>query len=193
MSPIFQQRLIGSVLLLCLLGGIAFFLINSANNDEEIVPEALPDIPFTSNVDMAIPDGDVEIIDDVEETLVDPQQLDTKPEVVQPEVIATPKPIIEQHTPPTADNINAVDETSTTQIVSWSLQIASFSVEANAESLRKQIQALGYKAIVEKGDTPKGPRFRVRIGPQQDKQALEAIAKVLKEKLNLNPQILKQS
>jgi len=51
MSPIMQQRLIGSILLLCVLAGIAFLLIKSASDDVETIVEAKPEIPFVSSID----------------------------------------------------------------------------------------------------------------------------------------------
>ncbi len=197
MSPVTQQRLIGSILLLCALGGFAFFLIDSASNDTEATPDTKPDIPFVSSID-AITVDDVEIVEAEQEALVDAQTqiqpqspvVDTKPEIaleavpeVKP-VQAIPKPIVSTISVP-------VEEKVTTTM--WSLQLASLADKSAADSLSKKVALLGYKASVEKAETPKGERFRVRVGPQQDKTALEAVSKVLENKLNLKPLMLKDT
>ncbi|MFW5426394.1 MAG: SPOR domain-containing protein [Methylophagaceae bacterium] len=195
MSPITQQRLIGSILLLCALGAIAFFLINSASNDVDAAPDTKPDIPFVSSID-AIAADDVEIVEAEQETLVDVQApvVNTKPEIAlksAPEVKPvqiTPEPIIVKKVE--AISMPAEEKVTTTM---WSLQLASLADKPAADSLRNKVELLGYKASVEKAETPKGNRFRVRVGPEQDKAALEAVSKVLENKLHLKPLMLKDT
>jgi DedD protein len=195
MSPVTQQRLIGSILLLCALGGFAFFLIDSASNDTEATPDTKPDIPFVSSID-AITVDDVEIVEAEQEALVD---VDLKTPVKDE------KPVIELQTvsktasvqsPVEATVVNKIvpvpvdDKITTTTL--WSLQLASLADKPAADALKKRVELLGYKAIVEKAETPKGNRFRVKVGPEHDKVALEAASKVLESKLNLKPLMLKQ-
>ena len=198
MSPVTQQRLIGSILLLCALGGIAFFLIDSASNDVEATPDTKAELPFISSID-AIATDDVEIVEAEQEVLVDaqaqiqisPAVVDTKPEEAVPEVKpvqATPKPIVTKK----VETISVAAEEKVTTTM-WSLQLASLADKSAADSLSKKVELLGYKASIEKAETPKGDRFRVRLGPKQDKAVLEAISKVLENKLNLKPLMLKDT
>ncbi len=197
-SAVTQQRLIGSILLLCVLGGIAFFLIDSASHDVEAIADTKPDIPFISSIDAIAPD-DVQIVEVEQEVLVDAQVqnqtpvVETKPEKkleVMPEVKpaqATPESIIAKK----VETISVpVDKEVTTTM--WSLQLASLADKSAADSLSKKVALFGYKASVEKAETSKGDRFRVRIGPKQDRLALEAISKDIEKKLNLKPLMLKQ-
>ncbi|MBL1320903.1 MAG: SPOR domain-containing protein [Methylophaga sp.] len=178
MSPITQQRLIGSILLLCVLAGIAFLLINSASDDVEIIPTTKPDIPFVSSINAIAPD-DVEIVEAEQEVIVDAQAPNDVGFVQE-----IPEPITKK-----IETIAVETKITTTM---WSLQLASLADKSAADALIKKVELLGYKAIAEKAETPKGDRFRVRIGPEQDKAALEATSKVLENKLNLKPLILKQ-
>jgi DedD protein len=182
-SPVTQQRVIGSLLLLCVLGGIAFFLISNASNDVETARDIEPEIPFVSSIE-AIATDDIEIVETEQEVLVDAQApvVVAKPE----EIVPKPKPA---QTIPEPISVSVEEKVTTTM---WSLQLASLADKSAADSLSKQVASLGYKASVEKAETPKGDRFRVRVGPEQDKAALEAISKVLENKLNLKPLILKQ-
>lgn len=193
MSPTTQQRLIGSILLLCVLSGVAFFLINSARDEIPEVADTPLDIPFVSSIDAITDSDEVEIVEAPQEALIDAQAplIDTHPEITLQPVSETAsiQKIADSisddgiQTPPEAEKI-----TSTM----WSLQLASLADRDSANALSKKVALLGYKASVEKAETPKGDRFRVRIGPKKDKLALEAISKVLEGKLNLKPLMLKQ-
>jgi DedD protein len=199
MSPITQQRLIGSILLLCALSGIAFFLIDSASTDVDVIPDTKPDIPFVSSID-AIATDDVQIIDAKQEMLVDAQAQDTAPVVeakpeIKLEVVPEVKPVQPASKPIITKKVAIisvpVDKEITTTM--WSLQLASLADKSAADSLSKKVDLLGYKASIEKAETSKGDRFRVRVGPEQDKTTLEAISKVLENKLNLKPLMLKDT
>lgn len=184
MSPIAQQRFIGSILLLCMLSGFAFFLIDSANDggiDQAVITEGVAEPSFVSSVAAIDESGDIEVIEYDTETLLDPHKL-TEPEQVRAPV----KDVV---------HIDPISDTLPVQIISdqmWSLQLASFTIKAGADALRKQVQTLGYEAKIEKAETAKGDIFRVRIGPTQDKLMLEAAAKKLQQTLTLQPQMLKQ-
>ncbi|MDQ7073073.1 MAG: SPOR domain-containing protein [Gammaproteobacteria bacterium] len=196
MPPITQQRLIGSILLICALGVVAFLLIDSANNDVKTSPNTEPDIPFVSSID-AIRDENIKIVDVEPEALIDVSELESEPE---PEV-DTPVKIAHQQkleVKPTAkaSKINPVSESQLKKADSnstmWSLQIASLADHSAAIALTNKVNNLGYKALVEKAETSKGIRFRVRIGPEKNKQVLEKIAKTLEKELKLTPLLLKQ-
>lgn len=184
MSPIMQQRLIGSILLLCVLAGIAFFLINSASDDVAIA-ETKPEIPFISSIDAIIED-DVEIVEVQQEALIDAQ---AQAPVTTDEI--DPQPVIEAAPIQKIPEITLIDDKVTLTL--WSLQLASLADKSAANALSKKVELLGYKAIVEKAETPKGDRFRVRIGPESDKVALEAVSKDIEKKLNLKPLMLKDT
>ena len=189
MLPIVQQRLIGSILLLCVLGGVAFFLIDSATDDIKSNENLTTDIPFVSSID-AIVTNDVSVIDADPEVFIDAQSMvkeDLEPAVISESVI---EPKSQKPDPVPAPLI--VEKQPKISITTWSLQLASLADSTAAETLRKRVELLGYKASVIKAETTKGPRFRVRIGPEQDKLALEAIAKQIENKLNLKPLMLKQ-
>ncbi len=186
MLPIVQQRLIGSILLLCVLIGVAYFLIDSATDDVELTAETTADIPFISSIDAIIAD-DIEIIEMEQEALIDAQQ-PILAEVDPPIANETVAHTVEQKPVATPALTPAISSSP-----AWLLQVVSLSDRSAAESLRTKIQLLGYEATVEKAETVKGVRFRVRIGPEQDKLALEATAKTLETELNLKPLMLKHT
>ena len=194
MSPTTQQRLIGSILLLCVLSGVAFFLINSARDDIPEVADTPLDIPFVSSIDAITDSDEVEIVEAApQEALIDAQAplIDTQPEITLQPVSKTAA-IQKIADSISDDGIQSPPEAEKITSTMWSLQLASLADRDSANALSKKVALLGYKASVEKAETPKGDRFRVRIGPKKDKLALEAISKVLEGKLNLKPLMLKQ-
>ncbi|MFQ6006503.1 MAG: SPOR domain-containing protein [Woeseia sp.] len=75
----------------------------------------------------------------------------------------------------TADKAPAVSPTGM-----WAVQLGSFSNQANADRLAADLRDEGYAAFLSQLRTESGPLHRVRIGPQKDRGAAEAIAARLK-------------
>ncbi|PCJ31682.1 MAG: hypothetical protein COA90_05270 [Gammaproteobacteria bacterium] len=190
MSLIQQQRLIGSLVLVCVLGGIAFFLMSNASleivgNDagEEPVIEIVVESGFNSSVELVT--NDVEVESQQLEVLVELDKPAVEAENIIDEKTEVNKPVTSQ---PSESEANKPVKVVTTEITgkSWLLQLASFSVEANALKLQKQVILLGYSANIEHVDS----YYRLQIGPNKDKAALEKIAVVLKNKLQLQSQLI---
>lgn len=63
----------------------------------------------------------------------------------------------------------------------WAVQLGSFSNRQNAERLAADLRAEGYAAFLGKLDTGSGELYRVRIGPQKDRDSAESVAARLGE------------
>ncbi len=72
MTLIQQQRLLGAVLLVCLIGVIAWFLLDKVEQNQPAKPQQEP-IAFDSVIE-PIPE-DIEVVEPAEEAMVDPQGL----------------------------------------------------------------------------------------------------------------------
>ncbi|EPJ45941.1 MAG: hypothetical protein OFPI_35710 [Osedax symbiont Rs2] len=66
--------------------------------------------------------------------------------------------------------------------VAWTLQLASFKDSANARALRKQLLKAGHKVYSRKT----GTLVKVYVGPEMNKQRLQALKKGLKEDFGLD-------
>ncbi|MEH6442520.1 MAG: SPOR domain-containing protein [Oceanospirillaceae bacterium] len=66
--------------------------------------------------------------------------------------------------------------------VAWTLQLASFKDAANARALRKQLLKAGHKVYSRKN----GSLVKVYVGPELNKERLEALKKGLKEEFALD-------
>lgn len=61
----------------------------------------------------------------------------------------------------------------------WAVQLGSFSNRDNAEKLAAGLRSEGYAAFLSKLDTASGELHRVRVGPQEGRDAAEGVAKTL--------------
>ena len=66
-------------------------------------------------------------------------------------------------------------ESSSTAINAWALQVGSFSEQGNAQVLQDQLRAKGYPAYIDEQKLSSGSAFRVRIGPELDRERLEKL------------------
>ncbi len=58
----------------------------------------------------------------------------------------------------------------------WAVQLGSFSRQDNAEKLAAGLRKQGFAAFLSQVDADSGQLHRVRIGPQKDREAAEAMA-----------------
>jgi len=188
MSLMQQQRLIGVILLVSIISGIAFFFMSNANNNSELIPKQdTPEIkPSYTSVVEAIPEGDIEIINDDSEALVNSHDLpitDVKADVKKEKKQAERKKYIKENIPaPVTDNVSS----------GWLLQLGSFSVKENANKMQQHVATLGYKANIEAVKTSSGSVYRVRIGPKNTKSEIDTIANVLNQRLKIRSQVIKK-
>jgi len=192
MTLIQQQRLIGAILLVCVFSGIAYFLMSSANQTDEPISESIaPKEAFTSSIEAI--DNDIEVISEQAEALVDPHNLKPDDAVAPAKPVIADKPEIVaiEKAPLVSEPVVTKKPKETTQ--SWFLQLASFSVKKNAQTLQKDVAALGYDAKIQSSNSAKGTIYRVRIGPETSKKVLESASVTLSKKLKLKPQIVQNS
>ena len=186
MTLIQQQRLIGAILLVCLIGVIAWFLLDTVEQSQPDKPTPEP-IAFDSVIE-PIPDN-VELVEPVEEALVDPQSLGQEQTDNNAE-LAVKDP--EQNTIPAPAPAPAPAQQqteATTQQALWVLQLASFSEKQNADALAGRVKALGYEPMIETTSSAGTVIHRVRLKPVSDRSKLEQTAQTLNKKLGLSTQI----
>lgn len=193
MTQIQQQRLIGALLLVCILSVIAFYLISNAKQGGVVTsPEvAVEADSFVSSIDaLPVSDGDVEVLSSEFETLVDPHQLAKQPLQAKEEVSdVADSLIIEKTVTPSAESKQKTSKSTTT----WFLQLASFSSEKNAQAFQNKVSDLAYTAKIHPSTNDKGIIYRVRIGPESNKTELEKASKILNNKLKIKSQIIQNS
>lgn len=213
MTTIQLQRIIGVVLLFSVIIGIAMILIRSADdgvpvdNTEQISSLGFePDSaeitkPYVSEARINL-EGSAQYSDEL--TLA-PTVEDPAPSVTQsvpappPSVtqsVPTPAPKVMESAPAPAPKVTqsapAPKVTQSVPTVAWVIQLASFSVKANADALSLQAKQMGYKSVIENSEGSNGKIYRVRLEPIADKLKAQAVASELNKKLKLTTQVLQE-
>ncbi len=97
---------------------------------------------------------------------------------------------ISEQGPPT---IPSPPEVKTVEGISaWVVQVGSFSDSKNANSLASKLKSAGFTAFVEPSSVKTGDIFRVRVGPELDKEKAEAISVKLQKEQKLSNTIVIQ-
>ncbi len=96
-----------------------------------------------------------------------------EPEPESTQTRTAPAPVAEE---PAAQT--AADASSTGM---WAVQLGSFGNADNADRLAADLRSEGHAAFLSQVSTSAGQRHRVRIGPQKDRAAAEAVAAKLRE------------
>ena len=76
-------------------------------------------------------------------------------------------------------------------IHAWALQLGSFTLEKNAEMMRDKLRAKGYPSYVDVSKKTNETIYRVRIGPELDKQHLEKLKSDVFKKENIKGMIVR--
>jgi DedD protein len=202
-----RQRLVGTLVLLCA-GVILWSLLFTSPAEYKLdrtsqIPPA-PQIDPVLNRDPQMPEG----IPDADEPIVEPQpQLPPSdepepapvPVSVIPESVKTleaPKPVApaapapapakpKKVVPPPAPKASGTTLDQSGLPTSWVVQVGSFGQSANADSLRKKLQAKGHKAFVDQRSTSGRTLYRVLVGPILAKDLAEAESRKINSELGL--------
>ncbi|MDT8370655.1 MAG: SPOR domain-containing protein, partial [Gammaproteobacteria bacterium] len=75
---------------------------------------------------------------------------------------------------------------------SWMIQLASFTAKQNAQSLQNTVAKMGYSATIETTNAADTTYYRVRIGPESNKQQVDKIVADIVSQLKINPQVISQ-
>lgn len=101
------------------------------------------------------------------------------------------RPISEYMEPTdTAATINKRIKSEESSVHAWALQLGSFSKESNAEVMRDKLRAKGYASYVDVLKKPNRITYRVRIGPELDKQQLEKLKVELSKKEKIDSMVV---
>ena len=74
----------------------------------------------------------------------------------------------------------------------WVVQVGSFKKKDNARTLRDRLLAAGYAAFQEKGGDARAPIYRVKVGPEKNRERAESIRKKLRSEFKLKAIVIKQ-
>lgn len=181
MERALKERIIGAAALVLVVVLVVPVFLDGPPGEGEIVSERVP-LPGQSEQE----NRTVVLDRDRTEPVPANQLADTPPKsqpVVEqsdpePEPVKTrpaPEPVAEE---PPAEQQPAATSSSTGM---WAVQLGSFGNQENAERLAADLRKQGHAAFLSQVMTSDGQRHRVRIGPQKDRAAAEAVAASLKK------------
>jgi DedD protein len=91
---------------------------------------------------------------------------------------AAPAAMLES-APPSPTGVPAATRAAPAGRGDWAVQLGSFASRANADKLTRQLKAQGFSAYLLSGGSGAAIRYRVRVGPMEDRNAaLQATAKL---------------
>ena len=211
MTPVEKQRVIGVILLLTMIAGIAFFFISNAssldlNNEQsstnnieiEVTPEYSSVVEAISEGDIEIVQEDIEVLIELHKTVVESkaskmekksiiQNNSTDSSILKAQKRAKPLAILEKKSAQL--DVKPNEHVSSEPL--WVLQLASFSVYENALKLQKKLTASSYQSYIDPVETSTNSRiYRVRIGPNENKSSLDKISNKIRGEFQLQPQLI---
>jgi DedD protein len=184
MDRALKERVIGAVVLVIIAVLIVPIFLDGRSGDVENVQES---ITLPGQTGAGIEQKTVVLQRDREQPVPAPRKGDkprnTTPTPQPAKVAEKPKadtPSVAKSAPTTSSGGTAAAPQSSTGM--WAVQLGSFSDQANAERLAAGLRKEGYAAFLSQLKTDSGKLHRVRVGPQKDRAAAEAIARKLAKK-----------
>jgi len=181
MERALKERIIGAAALVLVVVLVVPVFLDGPPGEGEIVSERVP-LPGQSEQE----NKTVVLDRDRTEPVPASQLADTtpKPQPIVAQSDPEPEPVVTRQTPepvaeePPAEQKPAATSSSTGM---WAVQLGSFGNQENAERLAAELRKQGHAAFLSQIMTSDGQRHRVRIGPQKDRAAAEAVAASLKK------------
>ncbi|MBV4487193.1 SPOR domain-containing protein [Pseudomonas sp. SWRI153] len=197
----YKQRMVGALVLVAL--AVIFLPMLFSRQDEQrqvtVEAPAAPQAPAMPQVHMdpvavpepqALPQEPVPTDEEVAEDIAPAATVAPAPtipaQIARP---ATPPPVAKPIPAPAQPITSATSKPDTTQSrvdanglsVSWSVQLASLSSRASAESLQKNLRSQGYNAYIRSADG----KNRVFVGPLIERAEADRLRDLLSRQQNL--------
>ncbi|MBV4546579.1 SPOR domain-containing protein [Pseudomonas triticicola] len=200
----YKQRMVGALVLVALAVIFLPMLFSRQDEQRQVTveapaapqPSAMPQVqmdPVAVPEPQALPQEPVPTDEEVaEEVPAAPAAAPAAPAPTIPAQIArpaTPPPVAKPIPPPAQPITSATSKPDTTQSrvdanglsVSWSVQLASLSSRASAESLQKNLRSQGYNAYIRSADG----KNRVFVGPLIERAEADRLRDLLSRQQNL--------
>ncbi|MGX9379989.1 SPOR domain-containing protein [Pseudomonas sp. JQ36] len=198
----YKQRMVGALVLVALAVIFLPMLFSRQDEQRQVTVEA-PAAPQASSMPQvqmesvavpepqALPQEPVPADEEVVEDTAPAAPVAAAPAPTTPIAIAKPTapPAVAKPIPAPAQPIAAASKPDTTQSrvdanglsVSWSVQLASLSSRASAESLQKTLRSQGYNAYIRSADG----KNRVFVGPLIERAEADRLRDLLSRQQNL--------
>ncbi|UVK95500.1 SPOR domain-containing protein [Pseudomonas atacamensis] len=202
----YKQRMVGALVLVALAVIFLPMLFSRQDEQRQVAveapaapqPSAMPQVqmdPVAVPEPQALPQEPVPTDEEVAEEVVPAAPAAAAPAAPAPTIPAqiarpaTPPPVAKPIPAPAQPITSATSKPDTTQSrvdanglsVSWSVQLASLSSRASAESLQKNLRSQGYNAYIRSADG----KNRVFVGPLIERAEADRLRDLLSRQQNL--------
>lgn len=178
MDRALKERIIGAIVLVLFVVLVVPVFLDGPSNSGEVISAQVP-LPGQSG------DENQTIVLNRDRSQPVPAAASGSPAAEEPEsreespqrnVEAEPAPQPAQKEPEVVVEKVAEPASSTGM---WAVQLGSFGNKENADKLAADLKKLGFAAFRSQLSTSSGELFRVRVGPQKDRESAEAVAAAL--------------
>jgi len=187
MEKTLKERIVGAIVLMAVVVLIVPVFLDGPPSDGEMISETIP-LPGQSEQKMQtivldrdreepVPAQSLAAPDRPKQNSTTRTAPPSKTPSTRPE--AGSQPLRSQTRPDSATATPVPSAGSTTGM--WAVQLGSFSNLPNAEKLAADLRTQGYAAFLSQLSTSSGELHRVRVGPQKDREAAEAMAARLRK------------
>jgi DedD protein len=196
----YKQRIVGGLVLVALGAIVIPFLLDMHKEDQWWGKGNIPKKPDNGFVTRVLPmnewskQAQSELMEGAAASKVDVPA--AKSDAVTPSPAMAPTPAPASTPTPKAAAIPSLPPVApgaggaATVLEGWVVQLGSFSSEKNAEDLREQLLKKGYRVFVDHLKQGGQTIYRVRIAPEQQRAAAEAIRNQVEHDLKLKAIVL---
>ena len=177
--------------------------------DEDAVAEKIEDdseVMFDADLQQTITAENSAANTDDEVAPAESEPAQTTPPVAEKTEVDTPaqpvvRPTAPSETPPpeatstNTDNPTVVAEPNAGNAAGgdrWLIQLGSFSVQSNAQSLKTKLEELGYQPYIENSQTDTGVVYRVRLPATANRAQADDTAARIAKQLGIKAQVITQ-
>lgn len=192
-----RQRIVGTVVLLALALIFLPMIFDGEGSYQRPVTSRIPDPPIVSLLPEPVaqrvvieapePNSREPALDVRADPVANQHAADSTPAATPETVVAIAAPVVAP--PDSSENGPALDEEGLP--VGWSVRLGSFADGRNAEALLQRLLAARYKAYSREIRTDQGVMTAVYVGPQLERDKMEALRQELQKEFNLSGMVVR--
>ena len=174
MEKALKERIVGAIVLVAVVILVVPVFLDGPPAEGEIISERVP-LPGQSEQKIQ-----TIVLDRDRDQPVPARELNAARQSAEQAQVTEPTPV---QPPPQDTNVTAPEPENKVVVQAagsttgmWAVQLGSFANKQNAEILAADLRKQGFAAFLSQLTTSSGQLHRVRIGPQKDREAADAMA-----------------
>ena len=179
MEKALKERIVGAIVLVAVVILVVPVFLDGPPAEGEIISERVP-LPGQSEQKIQ-----TVVLDRDRDQPVPARELNAARQSAEQAQVTEPTPLQKPVQPPQDSTVTTAAPEPENKVVvqaagsttgMWAVQLGSFANKQNAEILAADLRKQGFAAFLSQLSTSSGQLHRVRIGPQKDREAADAMA-----------------